>query len=115
MQQHSEESADSGALTDPAESSADSAESPGRLAEPSSPSGEPSVVARARIHERARRIAERELDRTCSDLDLDPEQRAELARLTERLVARLLAGPDAALQNADDAALAVGALALLTD
>lgn len=88
------------------------------LTDPAEPSGlavEPSAAARARIHDRAQRIAERELDRTCSELDLDPEQRAELERLTDRLVARLLAGPDASLRTVDDEAVAVAALALLTD
>jgi len=68
------------------------------------------ATARSRLRAHGRRVQDAQLARARADLDLDPDEGAELARLADRLVAKLLAGPHRALDGAEDGECAVRAV-----
>jgi len=72
----------------------------------------PTAQARALLRRRGRQVGERELDRAAAELDLDPTQREALEAFVARLVAGVLANPDAALRASEDETVAAAALAL---
>jgi glutamyl-tRNA reductase len=76
------------------------------------PAVSPTECARLVLQCRARHLGERELDRALSELELDDRERAAVETLVGRLVAGVLARPEAALRGAEDDAVAAVALAL---
>jgi len=60
------------------------------------------------LREHERHVRDAQVARARAELDLDPDEGAELTRLADRLIGRLLAGPHRALDGAEDGDCVVG-------
>lgn len=81
---------------------AGSADRPSRSASEVTGEERRTAAARALLRRHGCRVRETQLARASDDLDLTDAERAALARLADRLVTRLLAGPRRSLRAEDD-------------
>jgi len=107
-------------MTQPEQELADKEDHAGRTSEAVSGAMSPTECARTTLRCRAAHVGDREFQRAVAELDLDERERAAVATLVARLLAGVLARPDATLRAAgetdltaeDDETLAAVVLAL---